>query len=655
MQLNPILALELRARWRNNRSFLLLLLVGLALIVLGFVFYEAALYNGGQDVAGRVRAGNTLANAIGRTLFMLLAPVNILAWLFIATASAAPAIARERERGLLESLQLSHVSARGQIGARLLANLALLGVLQLVLTPVYALAFLMGGLSPLEVGTAFYLVAWSAVLGSAFGLWFSARAHRPTGALFSALGLMAAWAAAVYVYSYGGNTNYFSGWHLLHPSAFFAALSDPNFDWTMQWGGSPLLCLLAVSAIWAVLCAALLWSAARQVARTLPTAAWRSGSAWVEKLRHRQAVSVARAPQSRVQQKASGALLAEVPLDRFVNFANPLLAREVKGRFRVRRVGWGLSLVRGALFVSVCLVWLAELYWLFDDQWRATMVPYALLMLLMVGMACLGVIAATSWTRERESGTWEALQLSLLQPGEIVRAKWLSPLVSFAYYSAPLWILLPIGALFFGPAISLLGALIVAAWWGVTVALGLWISWRVRSGTAAIAWTAGLLAALMTGSNYLVDSAVNVISSAGYVYGISQLEALAIPDDEAIDWNQVYQKETGRDAPKPTDGYDERFQQWVESYSIRQIREREWKADAAMWHPLIAITRLGSTTDENFGDFNSYLYYGFNQRPELTPHIGPLALVSLLFPGALIWILLALSRRALKRELRSAG
>ena len=419
--MNPILALELRARWRNNRSFLLLLLVGLALMLLGLLFYIAAISGSEQDMAGRVRSGNAQANAIGRTLFTLLANVNIAAWLFIAAASAAPAIARERERGLLESLQLSHVSAWGQIGARLLANLALLGVLQLVLTPGYALAFLMGGVSPLEVGAAFYLVACSAILGSAFGLWFSARAHRPTGALFSALGLMAAWSAAVYVYSLGGNTNYFNGWHLVHPSAFFAAFSDPNFGWTMQWGGSPLLCLLAVSAIWAALCAALLWSAARNVARTLPTAAWREGSAWVEKLRRKQAASVSRAsqsraPQSRARQKASGALLTEVPLDRFVNFANPLLAREVKGRFRLRRVGWGLSLVRGALFVGVCLVWLAELYWLLDEQWRATMVPYALLMLLVVGMACVGVIAATSWTRERESGTWEALQLSLLRP-----------------------------------------------------------------------------------------------------------------------------------------------------------------------------------------------------------------------------------------------
>ena len=184
----------------------------------------------------------------------------------------------------------------------------------------------------------------------------------------------------------------------------------------------------------------------------------------------------------------------------------------------------------------------------------------------------------------------------------------------------------------------------MAAWWGVAVALGLWISWRVRSGTAAIAATAGLLAALLVGNSfasYFVDGAVNVVASAGNVYGIRRWESLQIPDDEDIDLNQIYKKETGHavsgsginDAQRAEN--TQQFGDWLGKYHIRKIREHEWKADAAMWHPIVAITRLASTTDENFGDLDSYRYYNFNRRPEIAPHIGPFALLSLLFSPAL--------------------
>ena len=116
---NPILALELRARWRNNRSFTLLLGVALGLSLVALFIYQRAVNQTGSSSYNPFTGVKTAAisnfdlrfTAIGRELFGALAHVNIAVWLLLAAASAATPIARERERGLLESLQLSRMSA----------------------------------------------------------------------------------------------------------------------------------------------------------------------------------------------------------------------------------------------------------------------------------------------------------------------------------------------------------------------------------------------------------------------------------------------------------------------------------------------------------------------------------------------------------------
>ena len=56
----------------------------------------------------------------------------------------------------------------------------------------------MGGVSQWELGSLLILVGWATISGTALGLWFSARSHRPTSALFGALGTIALLSALVY-------------------------------------------------------------------------------------------------------------------------------------------------------------------------------------------------------------------------------------------------------------------------------------------------------------------------------------------------------------------------------------------------------------------------------------------------------------------------
>ena len=673
MQLNPILALELRARWRSNRSFLLLLGVALALgLLTAFIYERAVSYNADANfdpfgnavpLAGALRDNARLSD-VGRQLFVALAHANILCWLLIAAASAATGIARERERGLLESLQLSRMSAPGQIAARFGANLLLLGALQLVLLPIYAVAFVMRGISPAEIAQAFYLVFWASISGSALGLWFSARSHRPTSALFSALGAIALFCAYL-GWDTGGGFSIQSGsleghqWlDLLHPTAIFIALSSPDFRWPLPVGGALLIFGLAHL----LFSGALLWGATRNVNRNLAPASWGGRSIWVERLRARQVATAqaATATPSKTKGRASGALLADLPLDRFVRFANPLLAREVKSRFRLRRAGVGLSIVRGGLFLLAITVWLWEVFWLFDVQSRAEMAPYGLFAMLFGGALVLSVLSATSWTREREAGTWEALKLSLLKPREILRAKWLSPLVSFGYYSAPLWILLPIGALFVSVWAFIAGAFIVAAWLGLSVALGLWIGWRVRNGTAAIAWTTGILATLLIGLPVLDD-----------VAGISELLAKrrfgvdgrgigysnsALYGNQPLNENfiQFYTSETGRPAPKPANfarlAPGQSFiipPDWdaLQRWEMQQNeRAQNFEARTMAWNPVLTLGDLfapgSSTSSDIYGRRMDEAQFDILTRVAL----GTLA------PALLTLVLLALLRRDVKRE-----
>ena len=659
MQLNPIFALELRARWRMNRSFLLLLGVALGLSALAiFVYQSVGLQNdlGVSASSGALQSFNRGASAVGRQLFVALANANILSWLLLGVASAATGIARERERGLLESLQLSRMSASGQIGARFGAGVLLLGVLQLVLLPVYGVAILMGGVSATEVAGAIGIATGAAVLGTSIGLWFSARSHRPTSALFGSL--LAVVLVSGGVYYWVTNSLFWSkmafavlNWDalwpaLLHPSALFWALSDP----TPKWSFSPLQMVLGAGTFWVAASWILLKLAARSVNRTLPVAAWQTRARWVEKLKQKQTATPSNSTRTT---RTSNALLADLPLDRFVRFSDPLLAREVKARFRLRRAGFWLSLVRGALFVGAISVWLFEVFWLFDAPSRDQMAPYGLRALLYGGTLCMAVLSATSWTHERESGTWESLKLSLLTPRQILRAKWLSPLVSFAYYSAPLWILLPIGALFIRFPAFVAGVLVVTAWLGLAVALGLWMSWRVRNGTASIAWTVGVLAMLLLGWPWLNALAGVDDALARAKYGVGNAREVYDVIYNPVGTTkprivELYERETGAQATYNSIAvngltstfYTPQMDNWVRD-KVDQSNVFKQKLNA--WHPGEALNRLFAERAPT----DSPYYWAENRAPaDATSAV----LCSTLAPLILTLILLALLRRDVKRE-----
>lgn len=439
----------------------------------------------------------------GRELFRFLALGNTLAWLLIAPALTATGLAKEREQGLLESLWLSPFRVGAQVWGRLGAALCFLLVLQVATLPIYGIAALLGGVSLGDIGLSGLIIAMGALAGAAFGLWCSARSYRGSSALGAAFfgivlwGVAAGWVALDMISSPRPFTIFGVSPAFTHPVAMLWILLSPN-DFTAARFGTLLPistpnALLFGLTFQFLLSMLLIWSAIRKAARPLPEMRWSQGNERLKKWRAR--VEGAREERrerreaARTRETVASALLYEVPVERFVRFKDPLLEREVRGRFRLRRGTTLVSILRFITFLVAIGFWLSIAYSALDPVTRRGAGLGMMLGLLTLGTLAIGVMSSGALVREREAGTWEGLHLSLLSPWQIVRAKWLSPLATLVYWSTPFWVLLP---LYFNW--QTLGALIiVAASLASVSAWGLHLSGRAPHSAAATSWTLATL------------------------------------------------------------------------------------------------------------------------------------------------------------------
>lgn len=531
--MNPILAREIRIRFRDKRAFLLLLGLTAALCVAAGWIYSDAVRLLELDTSYNTRLGmpeitygfvEQRASEAGRELFRFLAMGNVLAWLLVAPSLTATGLAKERERGLLESLWLSPLRVSSQVLGRLGATLCFLLILQLAALPVYGIALLLGGVSPGEIGLAALIIGMAALFGACLGLWCSARAYRSASALGTVFALIAIWSGVVFM-----QMNAVAPWRGYNPASFALVFSHPapllqfllapeavtRFGAPLMDRGETLRYGLLLQTMLSLL---LLWSAIRVASKPLPDRRWSEGNmrirAWQAKLEATRKRRREQRERQKAQEMVAGALLYEFPVEKFVRFKDPLLSREVRGHFRVRQSGLGTKLLRFGVFLAGAGFWIIVVFNALDKILRHTAGPMLLNGLLTFGILAVAVMASTSLVRERESGTWEGLRLSLLTTPNLIRSKWLSPLITFAYWSAPLWLLLPL-CLNWGGKAGLpwpwlaLAVLILLASLGTVSAWGLWISRRAPHSAAATSWTLASLLFILAGIPAL-DSMVHL-------------------------------------------------------------------------------------------------------------------------------------------------
>ncbi len=676
--MNPIWKREFFARWRDWRSHLLLFGLALVLGALAFWSYKNAIEyqpttyqmsmgmgrpvytymtdpNTGQSVVYVPESLATRASRTGRALFVALALGNVAVWFVLAPMLTATGVARERERGLLESLQLSRMSPRSQIWARACSAMLYLLALQMVTLPIYFVAFSFGGVSPEEIGRVWLLVAGAAWCGVGLGLAISSASSRPSGALFGAVALIGAWSLLSWLGFGGAQSPYgFLGLasgttaspltfcqmlFYCHPIGLMQQLLDPTTLRPPNLNGplAPVVTMMTVGGkktttmmptpftpvfwtafqvfpfallAWFLVGSAGLFRAARDVTRAFAPSGWAGRNPLVEHLKRRRQARL-ESQREKARMGVEGALLADLPFDKWIHFKNPLLNREVKGRFRLRRASVPMWAGRIVLFLFAASGWLLAMAALFDPIGRASGASVVLWMEWILGVLLVGTFAASGFAREREAGTWEGVRLSLLSNAEIARTKWASPLIAFALLTLPLWGLLwafvPVGGGSGVPFhVLLAGGVVVAASLAFVSALASWVSLRARNTTTATCWTLGSLLLLL----YMAPLAWSVFGvdtwSARQITGVSPSDTRRnFYNTTDYAWRnspetaERYKLETGRTAPFQTgSGVQgdvspanvERYQAWCEE---KQKQFSRVSTLVGAWNPLFVLSEAG--------------------------------------------------------------
>jgi len=144
MMMNPVLSRELRERMRTGRAFVVVGIFLLMLTLTAYLVYQGSTGSGdiSTDLARQTRLGRDLYEWV---LFVMLALV-----LFFVPALTAGSIAGERERQTLLPLQVTLLRPRDILVGKVLAGTSFMLLLLFAALPVMMVAYLLGGIRPLD-------------------------------------------------------------------------------------------------------------------------------------------------------------------------------------------------------------------------------------------------------------------------------------------------------------------------------------------------------------------------------------------------------------------------------------------------------------------------------------------------------------------------
>jgi ABC-type transport system involved in multi-copper enzyme maturation permease subunit len=524
--LGPVVRYELITTARRGRLYIVRVLYGLCLLVqLGYLF---------ADWDGLRQGGATMKQlqAFAEDAFLRFAGLQGLALMLLIPALVSGVIADEHQRMTLHYLLASRLSSAeivlGKMGARLVhvGSFVALGL------PVVSLLMLYGGINPMNILYVYSGTLSVTILVAGISIFISILARRPREAMLSAYALEGLWLyVSLAIAPYSKALDWPLGW--VEPVNDVVLMSNPIPLWYQATSFTSTKIVWVerawlagrVSSFWAW-DGGFEWEFAKMAVlqvgfgllflglaiaglRPLRGSSWpgcepRAG--WWTRLQARyRSVADARAARA----LARNELLRE-RAQRPACGENPMLWKE-----RYTRLGGGLRWLSSrpvALFFSVLLgcilfdVGAPVAYDLLRGQWsqrswsamndviRATSAALALL-----GMLAVAAASATSLTGEREQDTWTSLATTLLNPGEIIRAKQFGAL--WSAYWVGLALLISWGTGLLMGAIHPLGALtaiaIVASTGWLVAAAGVFVSSLAKNSTRALAFTFILLVSLV--------------------------------------------------------------------------------------------------------------------------------------------------------------
>jgi ABC-type transport system involved in multi-copper enzyme maturation permease subunit len=516
--MNPIIRHEWRTRWRSFRAMGLLLAFFIPIAVMVVIRY-------GEASPWKDSLGDT--SNIGRTLFYTISGVQTLAWMLLAPTLTATTISGERERGLFESLQLSPLSPRQIILGKLTSALAFASLMLIAATPAIAICFLLGGVAPEDFLKSILLQGATTVFCATAGLTFSALTRRGAIGLRATFIAIVVWvigslAMAALAASLGGQT---APWAIVglglmrlfgssNPLIVAFSLESPfylNRYSIISSANPPVLLVMLddlsqLSGFWlcilfqVIMCPLLLWIATRAVRKPLGEQYWFDPKQSTGKpiKRHRE-TSGAKNP---VTHSHSPSMWWEIPFASQLTFRNPILQRETRSKFRMRRVPPWAVIFEIFLAIAVAGFYVRTAIWAITKPDLREVIWFLIAIIgVLVIMVSTAMMGASNFTREREAGTFEGLMLSLVSGGEILIGKLGAPLIACLFFTLPLLPLLIFCLDIYGNSggrgVSLPQAVLTFAILGSTgwfhTALGTLFSWHAKRTAAAVGWVMGAL------------------------------------------------------------------------------------------------------------------------------------------------------------------
>lgn len=181
--LNPVLAREVRERFRGRRTpvFVTLWVLGVGLI--GYLVYVIAQY-AAQDAfgLGQAVAGGYMGRFIYEGMLFLLMTGVVM----IVPGLTALSIVGERERQTFQLLQVTQLSPLQIVLGKLWSSMSYFILLLVAVAPVVAIPLLFGGVRMTDLLAGLGMVLLTAVMLGSVGIWSSSRARSSRGAVASA-------------------------------------------------------------------------------------------------------------------------------------------------------------------------------------------------------------------------------------------------------------------------------------------------------------------------------------------------------------------------------------------------------------------------------------------------------------------------------------
>ncbi|BCM89656.1 hypothetical protein IAD21_01503 [Abditibacteriota bacterium] len=528
----PVITREWRSRFRRDHAFILL-----SVLIIAATWMMIDRLNDHGPVSSGMSGVQAFA-PLAQDLLVQLVWTQIVGVCLLAPMMSAPLIARERESGTSEHLLLTPLSPLRLVLEKWTAGALFLLLILFALYPLDLVALLLGNSSFSGLGGVVLLGLGCLAWGGALGVACSAHARRAALALRSATGISVVWLAGSMVCA------------SIAGEASFLGRGFGSVPAYLVWFGrtNPVLCALDLLQPSPFLAPKWPFCAAFLVAGTLLFLLMA-----VLGLRKPLPELHIIAPKQGGRGGVSGVLARlEMPLIGRFAPANPVLGREARGKFRLRQPPLAvlISEIILALGVGVLYLAIAREAWI-NPSSRATVFWGVTWTGFVVSVLAASAQGGAALAREREGGTWEALQLSLLTPAQIVRGKLAASLATMILLSFPAWPLLLLclqwngswSATRYGNGIvgvqpfQFIAAVVIwlsTLWLQTLVAL--FFSLRAKKVGGAIGGATGAALVWMLGSLFLLVLGSPSEGALGFLAVINPLVTLAMATDPPIEF-----------------------------------------------------------------------------------------------------------------------